>query len=332
MCLVRLLLALCVGCSCALCDTQQRITAALEAFDQGEAVESSLLSGGMDHVMVRVRFEGGLECVVRLLKEGRSQWVIDREVEVSRLAGERGIGPKVYFYDPALRVLILEYLPPEECPIKEDLMVLKLRRLYQVDTLSSMEASLPYSFIAHCYKRLALSEPTAMRSLVAEAYAIVEKIQSALEGQPKGVCHGDFHANNVIFSSGDVFLIDWTTAGLGDRFYDLAKFTLPMPLEQRERLFSLYCGGDPTPTERAHFYLMRMATLMTIVVNRYASIQAVTQEAFESEDFTDVKVSAMDTPDACRRGALKALKLFLEMSQSEEFTHSLMTLALTSAA
>lgn len=306
---------------------QERIHSSLKAFGIGEDVELIPLTGGMDHVMVHVRL-GKEEFVLRLLKIHRTEEAIIREVEATQLASECGVGPKLLFFDPVQRILILEYLFPDKGEVDEEKMIQKLRRFQQLSFPYSAASPEPFVFIDRLYQNVSEREATPMFKLIKEAMAVVTQIYEVLKEKPAVVCHGDFHKNNVITSSGEVFLIDWTTAALGDRFYDLAKYTLSMTPEHVEHLLNIYCGSKATLEDKAHFFLTRMATLMTLVLNRYPCIE---NDTFETIDLSCVNMTAMHTNEEKRLGALKALNLFFERASSQAFYDSLNTLASTSA-
>lgn len=312
-------------------EDQQRINASLQAYyGASEGVELTPMTGGMDHVMVHANLDGE-ECVLRLLKRSRTEEAIIREVEATQLASEWGVGPKLLFFDPVERILILEYLPPDEEGVDEEKMIQKLRCFQQVSFSHSEAPKEPFAFIDRLYQRVRERGETPMFKCIEKAMVIVMQLFEVLKQKPPVVCHGDFHKNNVIMSRGETFLIDWTTAALGDRFYDLAKYTLPLTPEHTEHLLDSYCGNEATLADKAHFFLTQMMTLMTLVLNRYPCIENDTQESLEALDVSCVSLLAMHSDEEKRLGALKALKLFLQRAHSEAFHPSLMTLALTSA-
>jgi uncharacterized protein (TIGR02172 family) len=57
-----------------------------------------------------------------------------------------------------------------------------------------------------------------------------KKILDYLESLPDGksVCHGDFHINNIIKSSNELVVVDWTSAYLGNPLGDVARTILMM--------------------------------------------------------------------------------------------------------
>jgi aminoglycoside phosphotransferase (APT) family kinase protein len=58
---------------------------------------------------------------------------------------------------------------------------------------------------------------------LAEALERTEQILPRLEDSVPAICHGDFHAANVLVDHGELAVIDWTDAGIGDRHGDIAR-------------------------------------------------------------------------------------------------------------
>jgi len=58
---------------------------------------------------------------------------------------------------------------------------------------------------------------------LAEALERTEQILPRLRASTPAICHGDFHLANVLIDHGDLSVIDWTDAGIGDRHGDIAR-------------------------------------------------------------------------------------------------------------
>jgi aminoglycoside phosphotransferase (APT) family kinase protein len=82
---------------------------------------------------------------------------------------------------------------------------------------------------------------------LARALQTVEEMQPRLSDAPAVVCHGDFHALNVIVDGDNTSIIDWTDAGLGDRHGDVARTLL---------LFEIAAVGAESRQERLAMRLL----------------------------------------------------------------------------
>ena len=61
---------------------------------------------------------------------------------------------------------------------------------------------------------------------IADGLARIDPLLPRLREGAASVCHGDFHPLNVLVDGGDVGVVDWTDAGLGDRHGDVARTLL----------------------------------------------------------------------------------------------------------
>ena len=63
-------------------------------------------------------------------------------------------------------------------------------------------------------------------------------------------CHNDLLNANFIAAGSAIWLVDWEYAGMGDRFFDLANFSINHELDdaQNEQLLEAYFGRWTRPT------------------------------------------------------------------------------------
>ena len=76
---------------------------------------------------------------------------------------------------------------------------------------------------------------------LSRALARIEAAAPALRAAPAVACHGDFHPLNVLVAGGQLSVIDWTDAGLGDHHADVARTVA---------LFQLAAIAAGSPVER----------------------------------------------------------------------------------
>ena len=72
----------------------------------------------------------------------------------------------------------------------------------------------------------------------------LERLLSALEGQPQTLVHGEFRARHILFDHSRqpprVCPLDWETAALGSTLFDLAQLTNGMVPSRRDRVLAAY--------------------------------------------------------------------------------------------
>ena len=76
--------------------------------------------------------------------------------------------------------------------------------------------------------------------------------------RPEQPCHNDLLNANFIRSPAGIRIVDWEYAGMGDRFFDLANFSVNHELtEEEERLMLEAYFGELRDTDAAHLRVMR---------------------------------------------------------------------------
>jgi thiamine kinase-like enzyme len=108
-------------------------------------------------------------------------------------------------------------------------------------------APIPGAFDSHAvvvdYRREAEAHGVTIPDAYARALEVSESIRATRGPQPPVPCHNDLLNANFL-DDGDIKIVDWEYAGMGDRFFDLANLSVNNefgPGEDRE-LMSAYFG------------------------------------------------------------------------------------------
>jgi thiamine kinase-like enzyme len=207
------------------------------------------LGGGITNHNFKITTHGDA-FVLRIGGKDTALLGIDRQAEhaASLAAAELGVGPEVIAFLEPEGYLVTRFvegspLPPEEVR-KPDM----LRRV--AGTLRRVHDGPPFptrfdSFrVVEAYLAIAgergVAEPNAYQS----AKQTADAIESARGYQPEHPCHNDLLNANFIAADGDVRIVDWEYAGMGDRFFDLANFSINHELSdaESELLLAAYFG------------------------------------------------------------------------------------------
>ena len=228
--------------------------AAVERLWPGRGARFEPLAGGITNRNYRVDVDGS-SYVLRIGGRDTSLLGIDRSVEhaASLRAAEVGVGPAVLdFIEPegwlVTRFLGARPLPPEELRRPENIARVAgaLRRVHEA-------APIPGRFDAHAvveeYRRVAEAHGVRLPAGFAGAHATAERIRLARGPQPLVPCHNDLLNANFL-DDGEVRIVDWEYAGMGDRFFDLANLSVnhEFALEQDRLLLAAYFGKPVPPT------------------------------------------------------------------------------------
>jgi thiamine kinase-like enzyme len=123
-------------------------------------------------------------------------------------------------------------------------------------------AAIPGRFDAHEvveeYRREAIAHGVTIPHEFAAAQAASERIREARGPQTRVPCHNDLLNANFL-DDGEIRIVDWEYAGMGDRFFDLANLSVnhDFGLEEDRLLLAAYFGAE-RPADLAALRLMRV--------------------------------------------------------------------------
>lgn len=175
---------------------------------------------------------------------------IDRAVEVAagRRAFEVGVGPEVIAFVPSQGWLVARFIDgrsisPDE--IRSDPQT--LRRVMEALRRFHEAAPIPGRFDANAvvedYHLKALDHGVAMPPEYEVAHELANRIRAARGEQPPVPCHNDLLNANFL-DDGEIRIVDWEYAGMGDRYFDLANFSVnhELSVEDDRRMLEAYFG------------------------------------------------------------------------------------------
>jgi thiamine kinase len=219
------------------------------------------LGGGITNHNFKVTVEGEA-FVLRIAGADTELLGIDRHAEhaAARVAAELGVGPEVVgFVEGSLVTRFVEGrpVPLEEMRRPETLREAAglLRRIHE-------GPSFPVPFdsfrVVEVYRRRAEEHGVRIPEAYDRAQARANQIERALGPQPQCPCHNDLLNANFIRSPDGIRIVDWEYAGMGDRFFDLANFSVNQELTENEGelLLEAYLG-EVREKDREHLGLMR---------------------------------------------------------------------------
>ena len=205
----------------------------------GQKLDLEPLGGGITNRNFKVTV-GGETFVLRIGGKDTELLGINRQAEhaATLAAAELGIAPEVVAFLEPEGYLVTRFvegtvLPPEEVRRPET-----LRRV--AGTLRRVHEGAPFptrfnSFrVVEAYLAIAGQRGVAEPSGYRRAKATADAIESARGAQPEHPCHNDLLNANFIAADGDVRIVDWEYAGMGDRFFDLANFSINHELSDAE--------------------------------------------------------------------------------------------------
>jgi thiamine kinase-like enzyme len=221
------------------------------------------LGGGITNRNFRVSCDGR-EYVLRVGGKDTHLLGIDRRAEYSAasVAAELGVGPEVVDFVEPEGYLVTRFVegspvPPEEIRRPEALRetAALLRRVHEGPRFPGRFDAFR---VVEAYRASAAAHGVSIPADYERAKDLADRVEALLGPQPARPCHNDLLNANFIRSPRGIRLVDWEYAGMGDRFFDLANFSVNHELdeEQGRALLDAYFG-EVRDEDVGHLRLMR---------------------------------------------------------------------------
>ena len=188
------------------------------------------LAGGITNHNFKVEVRGDT-FVLRMGGAQTGLLGIDREVEhqASLRAAEVGLGPEVAGFLEEEGWLVTRFIDGRPIPLEEMRRPETIRRVAAALRKFHEAAPIPGRFDAHVvveeYRREAEAHGVVIPDGYAAAHEMSERIRRARGPQTPVPCHNDLLNANFL-DDGEIRIVDWEYAGMGDRFFDLANLSV----------------------------------------------------------------------------------------------------------
>jgi thiamine kinase-like enzyme len=223
--------------------------AAVERVWPGRGALFEVLGGGITNHNAKVEVDGEAY-VLRIAGKDTSLLGIDRSVELAatRAAASLGIGPDVVDFVEPEGWLVTRFIPGE-IPARE--------RMREPEMLSRIATALrsfhdgppiPGSFdsfrVVEVYRQTALERGGTVPADFDWAHELAGRIEAKRSAAAPVPCHNDLLNANFLDDGKRLCIVDWEYAGMGDRFFDLANFSINHELDAAESrtLLAAYFG------------------------------------------------------------------------------------------
>jgi thiamine kinase-like enzyme len=229
----------------------------------GRDAEVEELGGGITNRNFKIAVDG--ETVVLRLGGNDTELLgIDRTVEygASLVAAESGVGPDVIRYVEPHGWLVTRYL--EGHPVSREelrkpatlrLAAETLRRIHEGPEIPGRFDSFR---VVEGYRATAEEHGVPIPAAYGDAHRVSGEIERARGAQPLTPCHNDLLSANFISDGTGLRIVDWEYAGMGDRFFDLANFSVNQGLDPAENEYFLAATfGEADAADLAALALMR---------------------------------------------------------------------------
>ena len=251
----------------------------------GREAAVEVLGGGITNHNFKVTLDGE-SYVLRVGGKDTDLLGIDRSVEygASRVAAELGIGPEMAAFVEPEGYLVTRFIegkpiPPEEMRKPETISKAAdtLRRIHDGPRIPGRFDSFR---VVETYCGTAAAHGVRIPDAYGRAKEIADEIERARGPQPLVTCHNDLLNANFIDDGERLRIVDWEYAGMGDRFFDLANFSINHEFGDRENdaLLAAYFGE----TEASQ---LASLTLMRFMSDFREAMWGVVQQGISELDF-----------------------------------------------
>jgi thiamine kinase-like enzyme len=269
----------------------------------GRASRIEPLGGGITNRNFRVDLDGE-QVVLRIGGKDAEALGIDRRAEhaASVAAAGLGVAPEVVAFVEPEGYLVTRYVPG--APVAADRlrdrdMIGGLARIFRRIHNSSVVPSRFDPFrVVEAYRATAAAHGHSSLPAYDRAKPIADMIERLIPPHPEVFCHNDLlNANFIADENGRIWIVDWEYAGMGDRFFDLANFSVNHDFTEADDAALLASYG--VEDERS---LVQMRFMSDFREAMWAIVQTVISELdFDFEGYATEHFERMEATAASER-------------------------------
>jgi len=228
----------------------------------GRQARVSELGGGITNRNFKVEVEGSAY-VLRMGGARTGLLGIDRAVEFAagQRAWEVGVGPEVVAFVPEEGWLVARFIDGRPISVEQMRRPEVLANVAAALRAFHEAAPIPGRFdavaVVDAYRDQAEAHGVEVPDEFDDARLVASRIARARANPPLVPCHNDLLNANFL-DDGAVRIVDWEYAGMGDRFFDLANFSVnhEFGVDEDRRLLASYFG-EARGADLAALRLMR---------------------------------------------------------------------------
>ena len=268
----------------------------------GRGARFEVLGGGITNHNLKVEVDGDAY-VLRVAGKDTSLLGIDRSVELAatQAAASVGIGPEVITFVEPEGWLVTRFLDgaiPAVERMREPKMLARVARALRAFHDGPPIPGVFDAFrVVEAYRETALARGGRVPDAFAWAQDLARRIEVRRAADTHVPCHNDLLNANFLEDGAQLRIVDWEYAGMGDRFFDLANFSINHELDDGQSALLLH----------AYFGEVREQDIEALALMRFMSdfreaMWGVVQAAVSELDF-DFDAYATEHFERLRRTA-----------------------------
>jgi len=219
--------------------------------------------------------------VLRILNPAEPLENRKQEIAAATYAGERKIGPPVFYFDANHSAMIMSFVNGRT--LNNALLKDKNRLLACLQTMKRLHQSTGdfpkgltvFERIRFQLKNLKQGLIPAPIEKINKALKKLDQIEKMFQDHPLVPCHNDLSALNIIVDGTEFKFIDWTDSGMGYIYNDLGYFVLVNHIEEDRfcEVLELYLGRLPTQQELLLLKLMKKVNTLRIFASNFPAYE-----------------------------------------------------------
>jgi thiamine kinase-like enzyme len=228
-------------------------------------LKATPLGGGITNSNFRIDV-GGEAFVLRIAGADTELLGINREYEyeANLAAGKLGIAPEVFYFIRPEGYLVTRFitgrpiLPDEICQRENIHRVMDVVR--KIHSMPEIPGNFDVFRIVADYSEIARRYRVAFPKNLNWLIERMQAAEKALNTHPltRRPCHNDLLNANFL-TNGQLYVLDWEYAGMGDVIFDLANFSDHHKLTDEQDRWLLKCYFEEvTPSQWAHLKIMKI--------------------------------------------------------------------------
>ena len=244
------------------------------------------LGGGITNRNFKVTLLDGVQVVLRIGGKDTELLGIDRDHEhaATRAAADAGLAPDVIAFVEPEGYLVTRFVGGRPVPVDEVRTTTALREiaggLHRLHEGPAIPGRFDSFRVVEAYCATATAHGVSVPAAYTTAKGVADRIEQARGVQPPVPCHNDLLNANFNTDGERIWIVDWEYAGMGDRFFDLANFSVNHELsaDENEELLRLYFGEALEDD-------VRSLTLMRFMSDFREAMWGVVQQGISELDF-----------------------------------------------
>ena len=211
---------------------------AVERVWPGREARVEVLGGGITNHNLKVEV-GGESFVLRVAGKDTGLLGIDRAVELAatEAAAALGVGPEVVAFVEPEGWLVTRFVAGAIPPLERMREPVMLARIAGALRAFHDGPAIPGTFdsfrVVETYRETALARGGRVPEAFDWAHALATRIETRRSADSAVPCHNDLLNANFLDDGERLCIVDWEYAGMGDRFFDLANFSINHELDAR---------------------------------------------------------------------------------------------------